>query len=509
MRDIALVTVARSDWGIYRPVLRELAMTPGLSPRILASGMHLAERFGNTLRLVEEDAAAFGVSVEPVPMDIDSDAPVDVASAMGMGLRSFAQSFAARRPDVVLVLGDRFEMFAAVAAAVPFVLPVFHIHGGERTAGAIDDALRHAMTKMSHVHFVSTRDYSRRVRQLGEDAWRIILSGAPALDELGRLEQLSLPDLGAKLSFDLGREYLVVAYHPTTLEPGEARTQGDELLAALKDIGLPVIFMMPNADPGGSVIRTAIKNVCRDRDDWVWVENLNFPSYAALLRSALALVGNSSSGIIEAPFFQLPVVNIGRRQEGRVRAGNVIDVGQNAGDISRGIQLAQNADWRKMHLIGRNPYDAGGASRIIARTIAEIPLDSRLSNKGFVDVPVPRERRSVDEFSVVAGSTLREVVRCIDLNRTGMAVVIDKNEALVDVVTDGDIRRALLAGAGLDDSVGLLAGRRPGGVPPRVGQLGESEAEWVERMRGAKVRQLPIVDDGRVVDMVLLDELGE
>lgn len=505
MRDVAIVTVARSDWGIYRPVLRALVQASGLAPRILASGMHLSERFGMTVRLVEEDAAGFGVPVERVPMEIASDAPEAIAAAMGGGTTAFAKSYARRRPDVLLVLGDRFEMFSAVAAAVPFVLPVFHIHGGERTAGAFDDALRHAMTKMSHVHFVSTREYARRVRQLGEDPWRIVLSGAPAIDELKALPEQPLDALGERIGFELRQSYLLVAYHPTTLEPGASHAHGMSLLRALGAVDLPVLFVMPNADPGGEVLRVLIRQACETNSKWRWLENVPFSDYATLLKHTAAFVGNSSSGIIEAPTFQVPVVNVGRRQEGRVRGSNVIDVDPDAVLLENAIKTCLRADWRARHLTGDNPYDAGGAGAIIARTVGSVALDQTLSAKGFVDVPVPRQTRPVSEFTVADVATLHDVVACIDRNRTGIAVVVDERGAVSDVVTDGDIRRAMLAGASLADPVQGLRSRRRSS--PCIGSADDSEADWLNTMRDAGVRQLPLVKDGVVVELVLIDEI--
>lgn len=508
MRDVALATVARSDWGIYRPVVRSLVHTSGVALRVLASGMHLNERFGETVRLVEEEAGALGVPVEKVPMAIASDVPVHVAAAMGAGIQAFGRSFSVRRPDILFVLGDRFEMFSAVAAAVPFVLPVFHIHGGERTAGAIDDALRHAMTKMSHMHFVSTRDYGRRVRQLGEDPWRIVVSGAPALDEVRDLSEMDAAELSATIAFDVSRPYLLVAYHPTTLEPGAARSEGNAVLEAVVRTGLPALIMMPNADPGGLELRALIHAVCEGRKDWQPVENLSFRVFLNVMRHSVAFVGNSSSGIIEAPTLRVPVVNIGRRQEGRVRGTNVIDVEPDVGQILAGIRQTRDAAWRATHLTGANPHDAGGAAGIIARTTAEIPLDHRLCNKGFVDVPVARRQRPMREFTVPVKASLRDVAECINGNRAGVAVVVDDDDILVDVVTDGDIRRALLAGATLQSSVDVLRSRRRN--PPRVGPANGTELEWLHRMREDQVRQLPLVDrDGRVVDLVVRDELSE
>lgn len=507
MRDVAVVTVARSDWGIYRSVLKELVDTAGLAPRIICSGMHVNSQFGMTVELVERDAAGLGIPVEQVPMLISSDKPADVASAIADGARGFGQSFARNQPDVLLVLGDRFEMFSAVTAAVPFVLPVFHIHGGERTAGAIDDALRHAMTKMSHVHFVSTRDYGRRVRQLGEDPWRIVVSGAPALDELKRILPVSRGDAANSCGLDPTKPYVLVAFHPTTLDVGAAESQCRVLFDALDDFGMQALFMMPNADPGGSVIRSMIQSACGDNAKWRSVENLPFHLYACILSNAAVFLGNSSSGIIEAPTFDVPVVNVGRRQEGRIRGLNVVDVDVDRSAVLDAMLMTQSTAWRRSHLKGVNPYYAGGAAQIIAKTILEMPLDSRLRNKGFVDIPVLRSRRSISDIAVVASASLRDVLICIDRNRCGAACVVDAAGRLLDVVTDGDVRRAMLVGAGLESSVNVLRRAPETRRGPILGAVGESEHVWYERMVKASVRQLPIVDGDLLIDLVLIDEL--
>jgi UDP-hydrolysing UDP-N-acetyl-D-glucosamine 2-epimerase len=296
--------------------------------------------------LVEADAAAVGVEVERIDMLLGADSPQAVGKSMGIGIASFAQSFAARPPDIVLVLGDRFEMFTAVAAAIPFVLPVAHIHGGERTAGAIDDALRHAMTKMSHVHMVSTREYGLRVRQLGEDAWRVVVSGAPAIDELTRLTPRGVDEVSRRVGFDIAREYVLTSFHPTTLEPDAASEQGTAVLDALARVGLPTLFMMPNADPGGRALRELIRERCAAIPTWCAVENLEFEVYVEVLRRATVLVGNSSSGIIEAPSLGVPVVNVGSRQEGRMRAANVIDVECDDRAIAKAVARAVSPPFR-------------------------------------------------------------------------------------------------------------------------------------------------------------------
>jgi len=503
-RRIALVTVARSDWGIYRSVLESLARSPDVEVCVIASGMHMSPTFGMTVELVEDDCAELGIPVHRVPMPLRSDDAVDVGAAMGEGLRGFAGAFGELKPDLVLVLGDRYEMFCAVAAAVPFVIPVFHIHGGERTAGAIDDALRHAMTKMSHYHFVSTKEYGRRVRQMGEDAWRINVCGAPALDLLDSMPTEDREVLSARLGVHLNAPYALVAFHPTTLEPGEARHQGSVLMSALEQVGVDALLMMPNADPGGLILRDVIREACARNSRWRTVENLRFEEYVAIMKHSRFMIGNSSSGIIEAPSLRTAVVNVGRRQEGRVRGSNVVDVECSLEDILRGLSVVQSEDWRRESLTGINPYYAGGAARHVTEACVRVPLDRRLTNKGFVDGPV-EVLRPAEDFCLGQVATVRDVMRCIDRNRCGIALVVDDENKLVTTVTDGDVRRALLRGVGLSD---LVTAVTTPGREPVVAEHPVDVDEVLERMRALKIRQMPVLHRGRVLGVLMLDDLA-
>lgn len=380
MRRIAVVTVGRSDWGIYRPVLRRLAAVLDVELQILASGAHLDPRVG-TIAAVEEDG--FGAVVRlPIP---GGDSGREVADAMGRATSAFAVAFAEYRPDLIVVLGDRFEMFAAASAAVPLVIPLAHIHGGERTAGAIDDVFRHAMTKMSHLHFASTNEFARRVRQLGEEAWRVTVSGAPALDEIHRLTPMSPAELRQQFGVDVETPFALCTFHPTTLEPGAEGNQVDALVDALATFGLRVVFTGPNADAGGQLLRKRIGDACVTNPLWQLVESFGARGWFSVMQRAAVVVGNSSSGIIEAPSFRVPVVNIGTRQDGRPRAINVVDVGNESASILAGLRRATSADFRGTLVDMKNPYGDGRAAERIVDVLCGVALDGRLKRKGFVD----------------------------------------------------------------------------------------------------------------------------
>lgn len=381
MRTIGVVTVARSDYGIYLPVLQRIQGDPDLRLHLIVAGMHLSPEFGLTVQAIEQDG--FEIS-ERIEMLLSSDTPEGIAKSMGLGTIGFAQAYARLRPDILLVLGDRFEMHAAAMAALPFKIPIAHIHGGEVTIGAIDNSIRHALTKMSHLHFVATEVYAKRVMQMGEEPWRVIVSGGPSLDNLHSVKLLSKAEL-EWLDFDLTKAFLLVTYHPVTLEYEQTDWQIQQLLAALDVTEMPIVITYPNADTGYHTIVHRIEAFATEREHVRIVRNLGMRRYFSLMRFAAAMVGNSSSGIIEAPSFELPVVNIGTRQEGRVKARNVIDVGYEEKAILAGIEKALSAPFRRSLKGMVNPYGDGHAAEVIVETLKRIELDNKLITKRFVD----------------------------------------------------------------------------------------------------------------------------
>lgn len=381
---VGVVTGSRSDYGIYRPLLRALLDDAFFALRLFVTGAHVSREFGHTVDTIV--AEGFRVD-ERIEMLLSSDSPEGIAKSMGLGAIGFAQAYARSRPDLLIVLGDRFEMHAAVLAALPFKIPVAHIHGGESTEGAIDDALRHSITKMSHLHFVSTEEYGRRVMQMGEEPWRVTVSGAPSLDNLKTTKLLDRGDLEKMLGLSLEVAPLLVTYHPVTLEYEQTEWQVGELLAALQAVDRPVVFTLPNADTYGRVIAQKIREFVRDRPTTRLVDNLGTQGYFSLMAHAAAMVGNSSSGLVEAPSFGLPVVNIGNRQRGRLRAANVIDVGYSRDEIVTGIRQALSPQFRESLHDLSNPYGDGRAAEVIVHTLKTVPLDDRLVTKRFHDGP--------------------------------------------------------------------------------------------------------------------------
>lgn len=383
MRTIGVVTSSRADYGIYRPLLQAIIADPELDLALYVTGMHLAPEHGLTVTAIEADGFAIAERIEGLLAD-DSDA--GIAQSMGLTTLGFARAFARSRPDLLLVLGDRFEMHAAALAALPFNLPMAHIHGGELTAGAIDDALRHSLTKLSHLHFVATEAYAARVRQLGEEPWRVVVSGAPGLDALAGFVPLAASELERRIGLPLAPAPLLVTFHPVTLAPGQGEEQVNELLAALDQSGLPVVFTAPNADAGGRRIAGMLAEYVASRANTRLVTSLGSAGYFSLMARAAAMVGNSSSGLIEAPSFALPVVNIGDRQEGRVRAANVLDVGYDRQAIAAAIARATSPGFRQSLTGLANPYGGGRASERILEVLKTVAIDAGLLKKRFCDL---------------------------------------------------------------------------------------------------------------------------
>lgn len=380
-RTVAVLTTGRSDYGLIRPVIRALHATPGIRARLLITGTHVAADTGDITREITADA--LDRDAIRVNMECRGDSPRDAATAMGLGLQRAAAVFERERPDILVVLGDRFETLAIVAATVPFGIPVAHIHGGEITQGHMDDLTRHAITKMSHVHFVSNVAHADRVRQMGEERWRVVVSGAPGLDELRDFRPLGADTIAQRIGMAVDADTILLTYHPEAGSAKDAERHVREVMKALDALDRPVIMTAPNADPGRNRIRAAIARAA-DAPQRVLVESLGHELYFSVMAHAGVMVGNSSSGLIEAPSFQLPVVNVGDRQRGRLRARNVIDVAPRAAAVAAAIRRASSPGFRKSLRGLRNPYGSGRASQRIAAMLAQVPLE-RLSRKRFVD----------------------------------------------------------------------------------------------------------------------------
>jgi len=383
-RRICVVTGSRAEYGLLRWLMEEIERTPSLQLQVIATGMHLSPEFGLTYREIECDGFRIDCKVE---MLLSSDTPMGLAKSMGLGLIGFADAFQRLQPDVLVLLGDRFEIFAAAAAATVARIPMAHIHGGEVTQGAFDEPLRHAITKMAHLHFVAAEEYRRRVIQLGEAPERVYLVGALGLDGIKRLRLLDREGLEQALDFKLGARSLLVTFHPVTLEPGASKRQMSELLAALARLeNVHLIITMPNADTDGRAFIDMIEDFTASHANARAYTSLGQLRYLSCLRYVDGVVGNSSSGLIEAPAFRKGTVNIGDRQRGRLKAASVIDCEPERGAILEAIRKLYSREFQEQLHDVRNPYGEGDAAVRIARVLGECALDSTLLKKGFYDL---------------------------------------------------------------------------------------------------------------------------
>lgn len=384
MRTIGMVTSSRADWGIQRCIAEALSARDDVRLDIVACGMHLADAFGHTVDQIVADGFEVAHRVDFLE---PGDSPTDIGASMGIGVERFAQLFARWQPDVLTVLGDRFDMFPAVLAATPHLIPVAHLHGGELTTGAFDDALRHAITKLSHIHLCSTEEYARRIRQMGEEPERVHVVGAPGLDDILRLEPIADERLDVEFGFRGGATNVLVVYHPETLAYEQAARDAECVLAAASEVDGPLVVLRPNADTGNRAILGAIEALCARRPDVRTVENLDRRTFLSLMRRASVMIGNSSSGILEAPSFALPVVNVGARQSGRVRAANVIDCPAELAALRDVVRRATSPDFRASLRGLVNPYGDGKSGPRIAGLLATIPITRDFVRKRFVDIP--------------------------------------------------------------------------------------------------------------------------
>jgi len=361
-----------------------IRQSPKLALQVIATGAHLSPEFGLTYRDIEADGFVIDRKVE---MLLSSDTSSGVAKSMGLAMIGFADAFAELRPDLVLVLGDRYEIFSAAAAATIARIPVAHLHGGETTEGAFDEALRHCITKMAQLHFVAAEAYRRRVIQLGEDPARVFLVGGLGIDNMLKLDLLDRAALEAALDFKLGPKNLLVTFHPATLEQGAAAGQMDELLAALDTLqDTHLIFTMPNADTEGRALARQLEAYAAARPNARVYTSLGQLRYLSAIAHVDAVVGNSSSGLAEVPSFRKATVNIGDRQKGRLKAQSVIDCAPDRESIKAALAKVYSADFQAGLSEVASPYGDGGASQKILHILENHDFSGSLK-KTFHDLP--------------------------------------------------------------------------------------------------------------------------
>lgn len=377
MRKIAVVTTSRADYGHLYWVLRELQSHPEIDLRLIVMGAHLSPEFGHTVAQIEHDGFVLEDRIECL---LSSDSDVGMAKTIGVAMLGLADTLGRLRPDLLLLIADRYEMLAPASAALALRIPIAHIEGGEVSEGAVDDAVRNALTMMSHVHFTPTEAARRRVLAMGEQDWRVHRTGAPSLDHLRRSGLLDREELETELGLPPGCFPIVVAYHPVTLARDTTR-EAEAVFAALERLDEPIAFCFPNADAGSRRLIERAGHFCERNANARLYVNLDPVTYWSLLRVAAALVGNSSSGIMEAPALRLPAVNIGMRQQGRERAANIIDVEPVAEQIVFAVRRALDPAYRAGLATMLNPYGDGHAAERIVEVLAKVPLGEPLRLK--------------------------------------------------------------------------------------------------------------------------------
>jgi UDP-hydrolysing UDP-N-acetyl-D-glucosamine 2-epimerase len=396
VRKIMVFTATRAEYGLLKPIIRRLDTSPDFELILVAGGDHLSEIKGNTVNEIIKD----GFEVKDTIINTYlGDTPVDIAKAIALATSKFAEIFARQKPDLLLLLGDRYELLAPATCALLYRIPIAHIGGGETTFGVLDEQVRHALTKMAHLHFASTWEYGWRIRQMGEEAWRIYVVGAPGVENIKRTDFMSPQELYDKFGINPALPTLLITYHPETLtNTQEPVKQTKELIAALKEFSeYQQVITYPGTEVGYLSIIEAWKEYATGRSNVKLYPSLGSRGYLGLMRLAAAVVGNSSSGIIEAPSFHVPTVNIGDRQKGRIKAASVIDVAGDKESIAAGLNKAlKDQEFRRGLSNVNNPYDPygdGDVSGRIVKVLGTIPLDRKLLEK-HLEFPLPEEKRN-------------------------------------------------------------------------------------------------------------------
>ena len=380
-KKICIVTGTRAEYGLLRWLMEGIKKSSKLELQVVATGMHLSPDFGLTFKEIEKDGFIINRKVETL---VSSDNPIGVVKSMGLGMIGFTDVFNELNPDLIVVLGDRYEIFTAVSSALVFRIPVAHLHGGEATEGLIDESIRHSITKMSHLHFVATEEYKKRVIQLGEKPESVFLVGGLGLDSIIKYKFLSSSVLEKKINFNFGVKNLLITFHPVTLEKNTSKKQIVEILKALSELReTHLIFTMPNADTDGRIIFEIINKFVSDHPYAKSYISLGQLKYLSCLKYVDGVVGNSSSGLTEVPTFKKGTINIGDRQRGRIKAESVIDCNPTKKSVAAAIKKLYSKEFQKKLKTVKNPYGTGGASKAIIEKLENIPLKSILKKKFY------------------------------------------------------------------------------------------------------------------------------
>ena len=380
-RKVCVITGTRAEYGLLYWLIKEIESDQELALQLIVTGMHLSPQFGLTYKEIEKE---FKIN-KKIDILSSSDTDKDISKSMGLAQISFAETFEELRPDIIVVLGDRYEIFSAVAAGMIARIPIAHIHGGESSEGAIDEAIRHSITKMSHLHFTASEEYKNRVIQLGEDPERVFNVGGMGIENINRLELLSKDKLEESLNFKLNKKNILITFHPATLENKTSKMQFKELLDAVDELDdTNIILTNSNSDSGGKIINKMINDyVVKNNHKSVGFASLGQLRYLSAMQYIDAIVGNSSSGLIEAPSFKIGTINIGDRQKGRIKADSVIDCLPNKESIRNAFDILYSKKFQSGLKTIQNPYDQGNSSKNVIKALKTDLLDNILKKSFY------------------------------------------------------------------------------------------------------------------------------
>lgn len=378
MRRIAFVTDTRAEYGVMKNTLKKIDNSNALELDLIVTGAHLSEKYGNTISEIEADGFAITEKISIIGEDEDN---IRIPSEMGRLMQQLARTFQRRRPDILMLFGDRYEMLAAASVAVGMHIPIAHISGGEVTQGAIDEQVRHAITKMAHIHFPGAELYARNIRNMGEEEWRIFQVGDPGIENIKNISLWSKDNLEKDLGIGINNRTLLVTYHPVTLESDLLEEQIDNLIVALKKHEGNKIITYPNSDDGSDIIIRKLKAYAQHDSSVCLIQSLGIVRYLSVMHYCGAVVGNSSSAIVEAPFLKVPVVNIGNRQKGRLMSDNIICCDNSSVSIERAIEKALSKNFKAVVSKTKSLYGEGNSSDEIVKILENITLDEKLMKK--------------------------------------------------------------------------------------------------------------------------------
>ena len=382
-RKICVVTGTRAEYGLLYWLMKGIDTDPELELQIIATGMHLSSEFGNTYQQIESDGFVIDKKID---IELSSDSEEGISKSMGLGMIGFANAFNDLKPDLCIVLGDRFEIFSAVSAAMIAKIPIAHLHGGEATEGAFDESIRHSITKMSHLHFTATEEYKNRVIQLGEQPNKVFNVGGLGIDNINKLKLLSKADFENAIDFTFGKKNILVTFHPVTLENFTAKVQFQELLNSINKLeNTKIIFTKANSDTNGRIINSMIDDYVAINDNSIAFTSMGALNYLSALQFVDVVVGNSSSGLLEAPSFNIATIDIGDRQKGRIKADSVISCSPTQESIRSAFDKSYSEDFQNIVDNTKNPYGNGGASKIVVDIIKDFDLNGILK-KIFYDL---------------------------------------------------------------------------------------------------------------------------